>query len=671
LSSEDTPESYNRWRVVVGDRRGLRRQRWPASMVGSGLTEVPRKPGDRPAPQPGAWVVRVMIAAESVDWLRHLLDDPVSLIRVRRVTVVVDSWRIPQNGWSGRLGPLRYVLAHRIRIPRGGVGRAVVELEVRWSTTLRSVLAAIIPLLTPVRPVPRPASAEITAQDVLPAWLGEGQNVAPVSGALPENEDIRAHDLVLTASGEPRPLDQPAATETSVVTVADSAAIAAPTPADLYATTLAAGAYGAGAGARPATVMVDLGRAVVRSRYGPFGRSAGRAELTFTDAEDGWGYQLAGPAGVFCAGRIDRPWLSEESRTALAEIGVVHCGSVPARRPVDEAAFLVHLVLAGLLVHVPDLPDAVGAHLADEVRDALRADLPDRGEQDLEWEMRTVALRRSAMRTHGSGFALPRLAAATFPTLAEVPSVSALLVTKRLQHVIEAVDAIEAQTYPNLEIVLCLHGVELPSEVRARVARSRRPIEIMTLPPEVGFGEAIGAATARARGSLVTKFDDDDTYGPEHVWDLVLARHYSGATMVGKGAEFVYLQTLDTTVRRDVGVAEEFVSVVAGGTMLISRGDLEQVGGWRPVPRSIDRGLIDRVRRAGGLIYRTHPLGYVYQRRSDGHTWDPGLEYFLRGAGMQWSGLPRHREFGTESSLTGLTGLGAAQETEPCVAHRC
>jgi hypothetical protein len=28
--------------------------------------------------------------------------------------------------------------------------------------------------------------------------------------------------------------------------------------------------------------------------------------------------------------------------------------------------------------------------------------------------------------------------------------------------------------------------------------------------------------------------DDDDFYGPEHVWDLVVARLYSGAEIVGK-----------------------------------------------------------------------------------------------------------------------------------------
>jgi hypothetical protein len=156
---------------------------------------------------------------------------------------------------------------------------------------------------------------------------------------------------------------------------------------------------------------------------------------------------------------------------------------------------------------------------------------------------------------------------------------------------------------------------------------------------DVPFGEALGRATARASGTLVTKFDDDDTYGPEHIWDLVLARHYSGATMVGKGTEFVYLEGANITVRRRSGQPEAEDTIVAGGTMLISRGELEELGGWRPVPRSVDRGLLDRVIRAGATIYRTHPLGYLYHRRAQGHTWAAEDEFFLRSARQQWDGL--------------------------------
>ena len=76
----------------------------------------------------------------------------------------------------------------------------------------------------------------------------------------------------------------------------------------------------------------------------------------------------------------------------------------------------------------------------------------------------------------------------------------------------------------------------------------------------------LGLAPGRAQGTLLAKVDDDDTYGTEHIWDLVLARHYSGATLVGKGTEFVYLETLDTTVRRPSGVPEATGELVTSVT---------------------------------------------------------------------------------------------------------
>jgi hypothetical protein len=609
------------------------------------------------------------VTARSVDRLRRLLDHPVSLARVRRVTVAVEDWQIPQRGWSGRLGPLPHLLTSRVGTPRDDRGRVVVEIEVRWSVPLRAMLVAVLPLLTPIRPMPTPGGPEVTAQDVFPDWLGAGPRLAATAGELPGSDDIRPYDIVLRPDGAPP----------------GTAGGEAGPP---YRAVLTVGRHGAGAALRDGdgidagrtsvidagrasvidvgrtsvidvgrtSVLVDLEHAVPVGRYGPFGPVAPRAELIFPSEPDGREWRIVGPDGLDRAGRSDRPWLTEETRAALAGIGVLDCRAVPGRSPEAEATLLLHLVLAGVLVHAPGLPPACAAHLADELVELLAGPLPDRPgaspdrHADLEWEARAVRQRRAAMRRHGREFALPRLAAGTFPGFGRLPSVSALLVTRRLAYVLDAVAAIEAQSYPELEIVLCLHGVGLPADLRTRLARCTRPLEIVEVPAGQSFGEAVGAATARARGSLVTKFDDDDTYGPEHVWDLVLARHHSGATLVGKPAEFVYLQTLDTTVRRDAGAPESFAPVVAGGTMLIGRGDLEQVGGWRPVPRSVDRGLLDRVRRAGGLIYRTHPLGYVYQRRSAGHTWDPGLEYFLRDAGAQWSGLPRHGEFGTETA---------------------
>jgi hypothetical protein len=133
-------------------------------------------------------------------------------------------------------------------------------------------------------------------------------------------------------------------------------------------------------------------------------------------------------------------------------------------------------------------------------------------------------------------------------------------------------------------------------------------------------------------------------YGREHVWDLVLARHFSSATVVGKAAEFVHLDAYDATVRRRMA-SELYHDVVAGATMLMARADLEAIGGWRPLARAVDRALLDRVIDGGGRVYRTHGFGFICARHSDRHTWDPGDGYFLRNPLRHWPGRPPFAEF--------------------------
>ena len=74
------------------------------------------------------------------------------------------------------------------------------------------------------------------------------------------------------------------------------------------------------------------------------------------------------------------------------------------------------------------------------------------------------------------------------------------------------------------------------------------------------LGTVLNAAAAETSGTLHAKFDDDDIYGPEHLWDLVLAHEYSRAPLVGKGAEFVYLAGSDVTLNRFRGWGELLTS---------------------------------------------------------------------------------------------------------------
>ncbi|MDG4824541.1 hypothetical protein O7635_22055 [Asanoa sp. WMMD1127] len=314
---------------------------------------------------------------------------------------------------------------------------------------------------------------------------------------------------------------------------------------------------------------------------------------------------------------LDVPRFDAATLAKLRDTGTVTVGARAG------AASVAALCATGVLVDAAALPAPTRALLAPELVAVL--DEPAPAADPLAIEARSVRQRREALRHHAAA-------------LGEPPTVTAILATRRPELLGPALAMLAGQTYPRLEVVLCLHGVAAPAGLAA--ALGDRPHQIVEVPGDASFGTVLGLATARASGTLVTKVDDDDTYGPEHVWDLVLARHYSGATLVGKGSELVFLEDKGTVLRRRSGVPEQFGEMVSGGTMLLAKGDVEAVGGWRPVPRSVDLGLIQRLTRAGGTIYRTHPLGYVYHRRATGHTWDPGEEYFLRNASATWSAIP-------------------------------
>ena len=82
------------------------------------------------------------------------------------------------------------------------------------------------------------------------------------------------------------------------------------------------------------------------------------------------------------------------------------------------------------------------------------------------------------------------------------------------------------------------------------------PLTVVGVSSERSLGDALNAGVDAASGEVVTKMDDDDWYGSDHLWDLMLALDYSGAELVAKGAEFVYMEELDITIRRFTGRSE-------------------------------------------------------------------------------------------------------------------
>jgi cellulose synthase/poly-beta-1,6-N-acetylglucosamine synthase-like glycosyltransferase len=222
-----------------------------------------------------------------------------------------------------------------------------------------------------------------------------------------------------------------------------------------------------------------------------------------------------------------------------------------------------------------------------------------------------------------------------------LPTVSVVLSSMRADHIEQCLSYLAGQTYPALEVLVGLHGYDVPELTRERWdALLPGPVRVSSFPAELPFGAVLGRLSRFADGELLTKVDDDDHYGPNHVTDLVIAWHTSGADVAAKGSRFVHLPERDETIDRAWAAPELFNVSPAGGTLLLARSTLQQLGGWSHSSRHVDTDLLTRVKDAGGLVYRTHALEYVYVRRATGHTWQTGTEQILAQGERTYPGLP-------------------------------
>ncbi len=292
---------------------------------------------------------------------------------------------------------------------------------------------------------------------------------------------------------------------------------------------------------------------------------------------------------------------------------------------IARAGALIRMVATGVVVHLADGGPRLRALLGAELHDLMVTDMCgiDAGAR----ELRSIRMRRAALRDHSF-----RARARQFRQEAP-PLVSVLLATRRPRFLSEILAAVARQTYPRLELVLALHGGPF-AEVERRVAGLPHPVKTVRVPASEPLGAVLNAATAAASGTLLTKMDDDDLYGADHVWDLVLAQEYSQATLVGKGCEFVYLSASDRSVHWHSGGGENCrePATLSGGALLIVGDELDRVDGWRRAPGGVDQALIEDVVQAGACVYRTHGAGFMQVRHRHRHTWDVSDDYFLAQA---------------------------------------
>lgn len=297
------------------------------------------------------------------------------------------------------------------------------------------------------------------------------------------------------------------------------------------------------------------------------------------------------------------------------------------------------LAMAGVPLDASGTNPQLSARLSAALAEPL--DLDD----GLAREEHSVTTRRAALATHSTLAWRRDVAMRAGVRFVAQPRVSVLLATMRPHQLDFAMRQLARQRDVELQVVLGTHGWSVTEdEVRERLGGGH-DVVVRPHDKDAFFGDVLDDAARAADGDVLLKVDDDDWYSPHAVGDLLLARRYTGAEVVGMPSEFVYLEELGVTARRN-HPTEIFNRFVAGGTIMIDREVLRGVGGFRRVRRFVDAQLLSAVEAGGGRIYRTHGLGYVLRRTASGHTWTSDPESFRRPEILEreWPGFHASRE---------------------------
>ena len=169
-----------------------------------------------------------------------------------------------------------------------------------------------------------------------------------------------------------------------------------------------------------------------------------------------------------------------------------------------------------------------------------------------------VPQQKNASMSRNTSFAkalaeISQIRKASRSQIKEYPSVSVVIATLRPNDLENILQQLTKQTLPKFEILLGLHAIELNAKHKALIKKlGARKVSAShyKFAKSATLGEILTSLCEKSKGEFISKIDDDDYYGPEHLRDLVDTALDTKADVVGRAMNYVYLEPLSISVRR-------------------------------------------------------------------------------------------------------------------------
>ncbi|AZQ76496.1 glycosyltransferase [Flaviflexus ciconiae] len=189
------------------------------------------------------------------------------------------------------------------------------------------------------------------------------------------------------------------------------------------------------------------------------------------------------------------------------------------------------------------------------------------------------------------------------------------------------------------EVVIVSHGFDFDESEFDAVREAGIIVKLIFAAPESSLGQNLNLAIENTTGDVLVRMDDDDWYGKNYVRDQLHALDFSGATLVGKAASYIYFESTDSTVLTYPQKENKIDDFVRGATFVAKR-EVFLKYPFSDQSLGEDSALLQQIRADGGKIYSTDRFNFIVNRWEDKgrHTWSVADEELFSTGMLQYMG---------------------------------
>lgn len=204
----------------------------------------------------------------------------------------------------------------------------------------------------------------------------------------------------------------------------------------------------------------------------------------------------------------------------------------------------------------------------------------------------------------------------------ESEGVSVITVTNRKFSLENIISNYINQNYNTKELIIIINNNSINQELWERFVSFRDDIRIYKINENKSLGECLNFGVENSNYQFISKFDDDDYYGPNYLIDAINSFYYTDASIVGKYTVYGYLEDSNQLILRFPGFENRYMDYVAGSTLTFKKEIFEKIR-FKHQNKSEDTLFLNEALSQGYRIYSTDRFNHIIFRRRNlkTHTW--------------------------------------------------